>query len=145
MKVENIEELQSTTDGKPYWIISFEGKKMTFTDWDKPIYAEGDELPFGLELMKPAGKKWYWKKKETSRSVIKAESKPKTSYTASPEKIESIEYQNSRNIAAQIYCHVTEPGAPFDAEQLHKIFRACQSLGKDLIETAKKEYGAVEK
>ena len=150
MKVSNIEELQSTTDGKPYWLISFEGKKMGFTDWDKPTYGEGDELPFELELVKPEDKKkkWYWKKKGVaakSTPVKTEQSKQTKSYTADPQKIESIELQNNKNNAVNLYCQVTEKGTPFDAELLGKLFRACHALGADVVKVAKTDYGAVEK
>ena len=147
MKVSNIEELQSTTDGKPYWLISFEGKKMGFTDWDKPTYGVGDELPFELELVKPEGKKWYWKKKgvaATSTPVKTAQSKQSKSYSADPQKIESIEMQNNKNNAVELYCQVTEKGTPFDADLLGKLFRACHALGADVVKVAKEKYGAVE-
>ena len=148
VKVSNIEELQSTTDGKPYWLISFEGKKMGFTDWDKPTYGVGDELPFELELVKPEGKKWYWKKKGVAAKSTPAkteQSKQSKSYTADPQKIESIEYQNARNLAVEMYCHVTDQGTPPDYELLDTIFRHIHALGKDLVAVAKEQYGAVEK
>ena len=155
MKVFNIAEQENPETGKPYWIVSFEGKKMTFTDWDTPTYAVGDELPYELELMKPEGKKWYWKKRgvassggskpaTTSQSTVKQEGRTK-SYSADPAKIESIELQNDKNNAAKLYCHVTEQGTPFDSDMLNKLFRACQALGVDVVSVAKKEYGAVEK
>ena len=71
-KVSNIEELHATTDGKPYWVISFEGVKPTGTEWTKPSYAIGTEL--NVEMVKPEKGKWYYKIVKDSTQAISAAS-----------------------------------------------------------------------
>jgi hypothetical protein len=66
MIVEKIEEVCCSKDGQPYWVIHFQDKKLTLTEWDvKPNYAEGDELPFEVTVVKPEQGKWYYKKAAT--------------------------------------------------------------------------------
>jgi len=75
-RVENIEET-TKPDGSACWMVSFAGKKCTFADSDTPTYKIGDELPFALELVKPAQGNWYYKRKETAQAST---DKPKTGY-----------------------------------------------------------------
>jgi len=150
MKVLNIEELKKT-DGSSYWEVTIPKKdgtasKSPLVEWTKPTYNIGDELPFEIELIKPDKARWYYKRKDTPAQVIKGETRQQKSFTASPEKIESIEYQNCRNLAVQLYCHTTDAGVELDNEYLGRCFRAVEALNAEnyLVKEAKK-MGAVEK
>lgn len=84
MKVSNIEQAVGV-DG-PIWVISFEEKKLTLTEKEKPSYSIGDEIPFDLEVVKPEKGKWYYVRKGD-----KADKKfqgGKRSYGKSPEELE---------------------------------------------------------
>jgi len=110
-------------------------------------YKSGLSVNVGLEK---EGNFWNVKSAEiTSADIVQTTQKEaprqSKSYTADPQKIESIELQNNKNNAVAIYCQVTEKGTPFDGELLGKLFRACQALGADIVQVAKEEYGAVEK
>ena len=146
--VENIECRQGT-DGE-VWTTSFQGKKTTLTEKVKPTWNRGEELPFKPKLIKPPDAKWYYERpQEGASSPAPTSSNPKPtpqkSYTADPAKMDSIEYQNARNLAVEMYGHVTEQGVPPDYELLDTIFRHINALGKDLVSVAKEQYGAVEK
>lgn len=145
--VENIECRQGT-DGE-VWTTSFQGKKTTLTEKIKPTWDRGDELPFKPKLIKPPDAKWYYERPEGTGFTPKPQATRPTqspkSYTADPQKIESIEYQNARNLAVEMYGKVTEDGVPPDYELLDTIFRHINALGKDMVTVAKEQYGAVEK
>ena len=147
--VSNIEQMVGG-DGQPLWVTYFEGKKLTFSEKTEPTWKKGEQLPFKVKVVNPPGKPWYYMRSEDTGATAnvkppQTQKKEGKSYTADPQKIESIEYQNSRNVAVQLYCHVTEPGTPFDRDMLMEVFRACQALGADVVDVAKKAYGAVEK
>ena len=147
-RVSNIEKMAGV-DG-PVWVTSFEGKKLTLTEKTEPTYQIGDILPFSVKVVKPPeGQKgqWYYVRVDGGGAPPQAKTaaKQSKSYTADPQKIESIEYQNARNLAIEMYCHITEQGTPPDYELLDTIFRHINALGKDLVTVAKEQYGAVEK
>ena len=125
------------------WVTSFEGKKPTLTEKVKPTWDIGGQFPHKLKLIK-AEPKWYYERVADSspKPQVKKEAK---SYTADPAKMESMEYSNARNLAVQMYCHVTDQGTPPDYELLDTIFRHINALGKDLVTVAKEKYGAVDK
>ena len=141
--VENIECMQGT-DGE-VWVTSFQGKKTTLTEKVKPTWSIGGELPFKPKLIKPPDAKWYYERPQESEQPKKSYPQQQKTYQADPAKMDSIEYQNARNLAVQMYCKVTKDGVPPDYELLDTIFRYINALGKDLVSVAKKEYGAVEK
>ena len=94
----------------------------------------------------------YWNVKsaeitsaDVGQTTQQEAAKQSKSYTADPHKIESMEYSNARNLAVEMYCHVTDQGTPPDYELLDTIFRHINALGKDLVTVAKEQYGAVEK
>lgn len=71
MKVLNIEELKKA-DGSSYWEVTIPKKDGTpsgspLVEWTKPTYSIGDELPFEVELMKPAKERWYYKRREATQ------------------------------------------------------------------------------
>ena len=140
-KVSNI-ECMAGAEGD-LWVTSFEGKKPTLTEKVKPTWDIGDEFPHKLKLIK-AEPTWYYERVADSspKPQVKKEAK---SYTADPAKMESMEYSNARNLAVQMYCHVTDQGTPPDYELLDTIFRHINALGKDLVTVAKEKYGAVDK
>ena len=143
LKVSKIEQTVGGY-GNPLWIISFEGKKLTASEKIEPQFKIGDAL--NVQFHKPpAGQEgaWWYEILHDDKTPVSTKPKEK-SYTASPEKIESIEYQNSRNIAVQLYCHVTEQGTPFDAAKLLEIYKVCSNLGKNPIVKEAKKMGAVE-
>ena len=147
-RVSNIEEMVGP-DG-PVWVTSFEGKKLTLTEKTEPTYQIGDILPFSVKVVKPPeGQKgqWYYVRVDGGGAPPQAKTatRQSKSYTADPQKIESIEYQNARNLAIEMYCHITDQGTPPDYELLDTIFRHINALGKDLVTVAKEQYGAVEK
>ena len=125
------------------WVTSFEGKKPTLTEKVKPTWDIGGQFPHKLKLIK-AEPTWYYERVADSspKPQVKKEAK---SYTADPAKMESMEYSNARNLAVQMYCHVTDQGTPPDYELLDTIFRHINALGKDLVTVAKEKYGAVDK
>lgn len=109
-------------------------------------HKSGESVNVGLEK---EGNFWNVKTAViTSEEVVTEQKETKPTWKPSgksPEEQASIERQVDKKNAVEIYCHVTEQGTPFDAEQLRKIFKACRALALDIVEEAKKGYGAVEK
>ena len=143
MKALNITKATSKKTQKPYWAIELEGEERPMLLWNTPQFNEGDDIPKeSLELKGKEGNQyWTFVKTPTSKSEPKKGGK---SYTADPQKIESIEFQNARNNAVILYCQVTKQGDEFNNSLLTKLYKACETLGKDVISVAKKEYHAVE-
>jgi len=148
-RVSNIEKMAGV-DG-PVWVTSFEGKKLTLTEKTEPTYQIGDILPFSVKVVKPPeGQKgqWYYVRVDGGGAPPQAKTaaKQSKSYTADPQKIESIELQNNKNNAVNLYCHITEQGTPFDKDRLNEIFQVVKALGSEsYLVKAAKEMGAVEK
>ena len=143
MIAKTIKESTSKKTQKPYWAIELEGTDRPMLLWTKPQFNEGDDIPEeDIELKGKEGNQ-YWAFKATSTPKTESR-KGSKSYTADPQKIESIEFQNARNNAVTLYCQVTKQGDEFDNALLTKLYKACETLGKDVISVAKKEYHAVE-
>ena len=163
--IENIVKVKSTTTKQgakgPYLSVTWidKGKEFTknaFEPAHQKVFQQaeksGESVKVGVEK---EGNYFNIKlaeitSEEVSQSVpvsTSGESKPKSetkSYTADPSKIESIEYQNARNLAVEMYGKVTEDGVPPDYELLDTIFRHINALGKDVVAVAKEQYGAVD-
>ena len=144
--VENVECMQG--ENGDLWVTSFRGKKTTLSEYVKPTWDVDDELPFKPKLVKPTdGSRWYYERPaegEKKKPTAYAKAVPKT-YTASPEKIESIELQNNKNNTTTIYCHCTEVGTPFNKDLFDEIFQIVKATGAEsyLVKEAKR-LGAVE-
>lgn len=148
MKVLNIEELYKA-DGKPYWAVTVPKKDGTaaqspLLEWIRPTYNIGDELPFDVELMKPSGSQWYYKRRDTptqgssqvSRGIPPKTGKP--SYGKSHEEQESIMRQSARRDAVEIYKHCVEAGVPFDRNQFEEYFGIMLRVGDPIVSEAVK-------
>ena len=66
------------------------------------------------------------------------------SYGKTPEEQASIERQVDKYVTATIYGDHIEKGVPFNEKLMRQIFKVVESLGKSVVETAKKDYGAVD-
>jgi len=158
--IENIVKVKSTTTiqgGKgPYLSVVWtdgnkDFKKNVFDPAFQKVFQQaeksGESVKVGVEK---EGNFWNVKLAEITTADVgqTTEKKPvqqvAKSFTADPAKMESMEYSNARNLAVQMYCHVTDQGTPPDYELLDTIFRHINALGKDLVSVAKEQYGAVD-
>ena len=144
MKVSNITPYERRKDNKPYWKVDFEEVDIPLITYLEPWFEIGSEIP--KEKLKRTGDgKFYTYSKDDGDKAPRTQKTTPKSYTADPAKMESIELQNNKNNAVQLYCHVTEPAVPFNKDLLKDIFREVQTLGNEnyLVKEAKK-MGAVE-
>ena len=119
MKVSNIEQTQGA-DGEPRWVYSFEGKKLTLTEWsESPCCKIGDEYPYEVEIIKPAQGRWYYKRKQGAAKTPQA---AKETQVATP-KAENddwliVQWMTSQRkyseLATQLECHHIVPGGEIE-------------------------------
>ena len=138
MKVTQIRDYNRKSDNKQYWRIDFEGVEKCCLMFNEPKFKVGDELPDKNFKLTKNGEYYIWVGDGEAKSY------PRRSYGKTPEEQESIERQVDKKITSEIYRHHVSPEVPFDKKQLTEIYNACHSLGRTLVDTAKKEYGAVE-
>jgi len=148
MKVSNIEEYVGA-DG-PCWTVSFEEKKLTLTEKERPSYSIGDELPFDLEVVKPEKGKWYYIRKGDKSEKKPFSGKSQRSYGKSPEELElsaksyALSYAKDLAVGGKIaLAEVLVVADDFHA-WLKEGVRQPPQASNPLVEAAK-EMGAVEK
>ena len=129
MKILNIEELKKT-DGSSYWEVTIPKKDGTpsgspLIEWTKPTYNTGDELPFEVELMKPAKERWYYKRRggATSQGGPTRESKP-SSTSSSEKKDDAILQAVAFKGAIELEKHHYIPEGKVDTDRVLRITRA---------------------
>ena len=144
MIVKQITPLQDKVSGKDIWRVEFEGDTKLMWLGFSPSFSAGSEIEDSKLQLSKSGKCWIFKRRQETKPSVSSKKTTEKSYTADPQKIESIEFQNARNNAVTLYCQVTKQGDEFDNALLTKLYKACETLGKDVISVAKKEYHAVE-
>ena len=144
--VENIECMQG--EKGDLWVTSFVGKKPTLSEYVKPTWDIGDELPFKPKLIK-AEPQWYYERSAETEKPKKTYPKQEKTYKADPEKLDSIERISIGKTAMEAYCKTTDDSVPWNPSHYREIYRDIKEViqhGGDLpvVNVAKKEYGAVE-
>ena len=143
MKVLNIEELKKT-DGSSYWEVTIPKRDGTpsgspLVEWTKPTYSIGDELPFEVELMKPAKERWYYKRKDSQVSKPATETKTwQPPYQKSPKNDDAILQAVAFKGAIELEKHHYVPEGKVDTDRVLRSTRALfDGLKKMLTEEGK--------
>lgn len=132
MKVLSIEELKKT-DGSSYWQVTIPKKDGTpsgspLVEWAKPTYSIGDELPFEVELMKPAKERWYYKRRDDivktpQANVPQPARSPKVASQGNDDWL-VVQWMTSqrkyRELATQLECHHIVPGGEAELNKSSK-------------------------
>jgi len=145
MKVKLITPTKNTKTGGDMWRVQFEEDAKSMWLGFEPTFGVGSIIDDDKIQVSSTGKSWIFKKKEEAGTSTPApKTEPKKSYGKTPEEQNSIERQVDKKVTAEIYGYHVDKATPFDRALLNNIFTVVRGLGKDLVEEAKKEYGAVE-